>query len=95
MQGLSIGDIPAETEVLSENDKLNEYIMTSLRTSWGLDLDKLNSIAAASANQLQIAAREFFEKEWLLQKENVIYLSPTGKLYADHIAAELFFSNAE
>jgi len=95
MQGLSIGDIPAETEVLSENDKLNEYIMTSLRTSWGLDLDKLNNIAAASASQLQIVARDFFEKEWLLQKDSTIYLSPTGKLYADHIAAELFFSNGE
>jgi oxygen-independent coproporphyrinogen-3 oxidase len=95
MQGLGLGNIPAETEVLSETDKLNEYIMTSLRTSWGLNLDKLNNIAAASTNQLQIAAREFFEKEWLLQKDNTIYLSPTGKLYADHIASELFFSNGE
>jgi oxygen-independent coproporphyrinogen-3 oxidase len=95
LQGLSTGNIPAETEILSETNKLNEYIMTSLRTSWGLDLDKLNGIAAASANQLQIAAREFFDKEWLLQKDQTIYLSPTGKLYADHIASELFFGSEE
>lgn len=95
MQGLGSGNIPAETEILSETDKLNEYIMTSLRTSWGLDMDKLNNIAAASANQLQIVAREFLEKEWLLQKDQVIYLTPTGKLYADHIASELFFSQQD
>ena len=95
LQGLGLGNIPAETEVLSETDKLNEYIMTSLRTSWGLDLDKLNNIAAASANQLQIVAREFFDKEWLLQNEQTIYLTAAGKLYADHIASGLFFSSGE
>jgi oxygen-independent coproporphyrinogen III oxidase len=91
MEGLTKGQIPAETEILSETDKLNEYIMTSLRTIWGLDLGKLNTIAAASANQLQIAAKGFFEKDWLSQRDEVIYLTPTGKLYADHIASELFF----
>ena len=91
MQSLAIGKIPAETEVLSETDRLNEYIMTSLRTIWGLDLDKLNSIATSSSNQLLTAADLFFDKEWLVKKENIIYLTPQGKLYADHIASELFF----
>ena len=95
MQGLGSGLIPAETEILSEIDKLNEYIMTSLRTSWGLDLDNLNSIASASANQLQSAATEFFNNGWLSQQNNIIYLTQTGKLYADHIASELFFSKED
>jgi len=95
MQGLGSGLIPAETEILSEIDKLNEYIMTSLRTSWGLDLDNLNGIASASANQLQNAATEFFNNGWLSQQNNIIYLTQTGKLYADHIASELFFSKED
>jgi oxygen-independent coproporphyrinogen-3 oxidase len=95
MQGLGSGLIPAETEILSDIDKLNEYIMTSLRTSWGLDLDKLNGIASASANQLQNAATEFFNNGWLSQQNNIIYLTQTGKLYADHIASELFFSKED
>ncbi len=95
MQGLGAGLIPAETEILSDIDKLNEYIMTSLRTSWGLDLDKLNGIASASADHLQKAAIEFFDKGWLSQQNKIIYLTQTGKLYADHIASELFFSKED
>lgn len=91
MQALGNNNIPAEVEVLTETDRLNEYIMTSLRTMWGLDLDRLNAIAAASANQLLIAAQTYFDREWIIQKNNIIYLTPTGKLYADAIAAELFF----
>jgi len=91
IQALETGQVPAETEVLTEADRLNEYIMTSLRTIWGLDLDKLNSIAAGSAGQMLIAARRFFENQWIEQKDSLIYLTPMGKLYADHIASELFF----
>jgi oxygen-independent coproporphyrinogen-3 oxidase len=94
MQALGKGEIPAETEVLTENNRLNEYIMTSLRTMWGLDIDKLNSIAAASANVLLTEAVPFFDKEWIEQKDNIIYLTQTGKLYADHIASGLFFENS-
>jgi len=91
IQALETGNIPAETELLTETNRLNEYIMTSLRTMWGLDLNKLNAIAAASANQLLIEAGPFFDKEWISKKDDIIYLTPTGKLYADHIASELFF----
>ncbi|GAA4324887.1 radical SAM family heme chaperone HemW [Mucilaginibacter gynuensis] len=90
-QSLVKGTIPAETEVLSEADRLNEYIMTSLRTVWGLELDKLNTIAAGAESQLLIPAQQYLEKEWLLQKEHTLYLTQQGKLYADHIASELFF----
>lgn len=83
--------IPAQTEILTETDRLNEYIMTSLRTMWGLDMDKLNGIASASANQLLIAAEPYFDRGWITQKEKTIYLTPTGKLYADKVTSELFF----
>ena len=91
MQAIEKNLVPAETELLTEANRLNEYIMTSLRTMWGLGLNKLNAIAAASSNQLLIVAQPYFEKEWITQKDNTIYLTQTGKLYADHIAAELFF----
>ena len=92
IQSIETGKLPAETETLTEENRLNEYIMTSIRTIWGLDLDKLNNIAKASATPLLIAARTYFDKEWIRQQDNVLYLTPTGKLYADSIAADLFFS---
>ncbi|MFD0748688.1 radical SAM family heme chaperone HemW [Mucilaginibacter calamicampi] len=91
IQSLQNNTIPAEVEELTEGNRLNEYIMTSLRTKWGLDLDKLNAIAPASANVLLKAADSYFDRGWITKKENIIYLTPTGKLYADAIAADLFF----
>src|SRR6185312_1517224 len=91
IQSITAGNIPAETEILSETNRLNEYIMTSLRTMWGLDLNKLNAIAAGASDVLLKPAEEFFDKGWISRKDNIIYLTPTGKLYADHIASELFF----
>jgi len=91
MQEIGINKIPAEMEILTETNRLNEYIMTSLRTMWGLDLDQLNKIAKGSSDQLLKETIEFFEKGWIIQKNQTIYLTQTGKLYADHIASELFF----
>jgi len=91
IQALAIGNVPAEREELTEKDRLNEYIMTSLRTIWGLDLEKLNAISKGSSDELKKETEAFFDKGWIQQKDNVITLTPTGKLYADKIAAELFF----
>jgi oxygen-independent coproporphyrinogen-3 oxidase len=91
LQSLETGKIPAETELLTESNRLNEYIMTSLRTMWGLDLDKLNLIAPGVSAELDMEALTFFEKGWIEKKDNVIYLTQAGKLYADNIAAGLFF----
>jgi len=91
IQRIETGQLPAETETLTEENRLNEYIMTSIRTMWGLSLDKLNSIAGASASQLLIAAQRYFDNGWITQKDNILYLTPAGKLYADNIAAGLFF----
>jgi len=91
IQSIQRGNIPAEVEVLTQENRLNEYIMTSLRTMWGLDLSKLNAIAPGAANVLLKAAYSFFDRGWITQKENIIYLTQTGKLYADAIASDLFF----
>jgi len=91
IQAIEKKTIPAETEILTEENRLNEYVMTSLRTQWGLNLDQLNTIAKGASEQLLKEAEEFLEKDWIIQKDLNIYLTQTGKLYADHIASELFF----
>jgi len=92
IQAIEKKTIPAEIEVLTEENRLNEYIMTSLRTQWGLKLAQLNTIAKGASEPLLKEAEKFLEKGWIIQKDQVIYLTQTGKLYADHIASELFFS---
>lgn len=90
-RSLSLNQIPAETEELNEQNRLNEYIMTSLRTSWGLDIDKIDIISKGSSTELIRIAEPFFEKEWINRTGQILTLTREGKLYADHIASELFF----
>jgi oxygen-independent coproporphyrinogen-3 oxidase len=91
IQAIEGKTVPAEIEILTEENRLNEYIMTSLRTQWGLSLEQLNLIAKGASEPLLKEAEEFLEKGWIIQKEETIYLTQAGKLYADHIASELFF----
>lgn len=91
IRALATDKIPAEKEELTEANRLNEYIMTSLRTVWGLDLNKLNAISKGAHHELGKNTPEFFDKGWIQQKDMVITLTDTGKLYADKIAADLFF----
>jgi oxygen-independent coproporphyrinogen-3 oxidase len=80
-------EIPFEKEILTKSQKVNEYIMTSLRTQEGLNLDKVNE---AMSNDLRAASRKFIDSGKLILKENILLLTKEGKLFADGIAADLF-----
>jgi len=76
--------IPAEKEILTETQKLNEYIMTSLRTVEGLDLRKVERL------ELGVRSRKFIDNGKIILENNFLKLTREGKLFADGIAAELF-----
>lgn len=80
-----------EEEVLTKEQRLNEYIMTALRTSWGLDLDK---VTAQWGEEYKIdilkSAEEFIEQQKMLQTGQSLILTNKGKLFADYIAGALF-----
>ena len=82
----------AETvEELSKVDQFNEYIMTSLRTMWGTDLQKIKSdFGKLFAAETQKQIKPFIANGQLLLDNHIIKLSQEGKLFADGIAAELF-----
>ena len=78
-------------EMLEPHDQVNEYIMTSLRTQWGCDLNKLLSTYDFDL----LAANEKYIHELVAQKravlsENHLVLTNSGKLLADKIASDLF-----
>jgi len=87
IESLIKNQIPFEKEILTPSQQVNEYIMTSLRTIEGLDLEKLS----ASVNyQLKAVSKKFIDEEKMILKENKLTLTREGKLFADGIAAELF-----
>ncbi len=83
-----------EEELLTEFEHLNEYIMTSLRTQWGCDLDH---IAAkwdeSTATLVEKSSHLFMEKKWVVQDGRKLLLTNKGKLFADRVASELFVAD--
>ncbi|TKC00216.1 radical SAM family heme chaperone HemW [Pedobacter cryophilus] len=93
---LATKKIPFEMETLSLNDRFNEYIMTSLRTMWGIDLRKVNhDFDSQIKDKLLAAADEYLSKNWLAYADEKLILTQEGKLYADLIASELFITENE
>lgn len=91
IRALEQKELPVEREILSDADRLNEYIMTSLRTMWGLDLGKVEAEFGASEKaRLLQEALPFIEKKQLTEKEGRLVLTGQGMLFADALAAALF-----
>jgi oxygen-independent coproporphyrinogen III oxidase len=90
IKDLSNQKIPGEREVLSPTQRFNEYIMTALRTIWGVEPEKLEAIGPAFAGYFEQAVIPYLAAG-TVEKNNTIYrLSRAGKLLADRIAMELF-----
>ncbi len=80
-----------EIEYLSNIQKLNEYLMTSLRTSTGISLKKIKNLFGESiALDISRDATKWIEAGKLKNKKDHIILTNKGKFFADGIAADLF-----
>jgi oxygen-independent coproporphyrinogen-3 oxidase len=87
MESISNNKVPFEKEILTETQKLNEYIMTSLRTMEGLDLCK---VSESASHELRAASRTYIERGLIKLERNSLILTQEGKLLADGIASDLF-----
>ncbi|HPL11951.1 MAG TPA: radical SAM family heme chaperone HemW [Bacteroidales bacterium] len=82
-----------ELEELTKNQQFNEYIMTALRTMWGVDTEFVKKLFGNDfATHLNNQLKKPLELGLILQKNQKFILSDQGKLFADGIAAELFIS---
>ena len=94
IQSLDKGELNFEKEELTINQCYNEYILTSLRTIWGIDLDYLER--AFGIGYLSFFIEEvqpYIQSGHVLNEEKKIYLSDKGKLIADKISSDLFKTN--
>lgn len=80
-----------EKEILSESDQFNEYILTSLRTIWGIDEAILNSkFNSEILNVFNKKIETYILTDMVTFNKNKYVLTSNGKLFADKIASELF-----
>ncbi len=91
IESINKGTIPFEKEELTETQKLNEYIMTSLRTMEGIQLQVASNALQAASKELLSKSQKFINSGLMKLENNALILTREGKLLADGIAAELFF----
>lgn len=91
IRNLHEGLIPFESETLTDSQRLNEYVMTSLRTIEGMDLSRIREgWGEAAAERILQDAAPFLTSGKLQKRGASVTLTREGKLFADGIAAELF-----
>lgn len=90
--GIENGTTILETEILSNVQQLNEYIMISLRTAAGISLSNVElQWGKSTLQKLLHQSNVWIHSKHLINDNNTIQLTSSGKLYADGIAADLFF----
>ena len=86
--------LPLEEEVLSKTDAYNEYVMTGLRTIWGVSIDR---IAVEFGDQYQKhimkQAEKYIQEQLLIIENNTLSTTKKGKFLSDGIASNLFMIN--
>lgn len=91
IQSLEKNIVPFEREVLTPVQQVNEYIMTSLRTLEGINLEHVQKISGEGIHQsLKKNGQRFIQQSLLREEDDHLILTTEGKLFADGIAADLF-----
>ncbi len=92
LQSIQQKKLPFEIEFLTETQRMNEYIMTALRTIEGIRFsdDRWIEINENEKNEIIQAAKKWQDNNNILLNEGGIFLTDKGKFFADGIAADLF-----
>ena len=94
IKSIQQGIIPNEVETLSVTDRYNEYVMTGLRTIWGISLSKIEKeFGLIFKTYVLQQAKNFIEDHLLFLDGDTIVVTKKGKFLSDGIASELFMLN--
>jgi oxygen-independent coproporphyrinogen-3 oxidase len=86
--------LPIEIETLTKTDRYNEYIMTGLRTIWGVSLERIEQeFGKTYLDYLNQQAAKFIEDHLLFVDDNILRTTKKGKFLSDGIASDLFLLN--
>ncbi|PRZ20358.1 radical SAM family heme chaperone HemW [Flavobacterium granuli] len=96
LKSIQENKLPNEVEILSVTDRYNEYIMTGLRTIWGVSLDRVETeFGSDYLNYLLKQAQKFLDDDLLFIANNILKPTPKGKFLTDGIASDMFLVNLE
>ena len=86
--------LPIERESLTKTDQYNEYVMTGLRTIWGISLEKIeHDFGKKYVDYLKMQSKKYIEQDLLYLNNQILKTTKHGKFLSDGIAADLFKLN--
>ena len=92
IKSITNNELPSQTEQLSVSDSYNEYVMTGLRTIWGVSLDKVaTDFGEKYKKYLQKMSVKFIEQNLIFLENNILKTTKKGKFLIDGIASDLFY----
>ena len=96
LKAIQKGELPREVELLSQEDRYNEYIMTGLRTIWGVSLVRIEQeFGPDYLNYLKQQSQKFISDGLLIITDGILKPTLKGKFLTDGIASDLFYLNLE
>ena len=96
IKSIERGDLPIVQETLTVQDRYNEYVMTRLRTKWGISLKYVEDFFGKNyVDYLLEHAQEHLNDQRLIKEDDSIKISRKGKFLSDGIASDLFLVNLE
>ncbi len=94
LKSIQENKLPSETEILSKTDKYNEYIMTGLRTIWGISLERIETEFGKTYLDYLIKQSQKYLVDNLVEIENnILKTTKKGTFLSDGIASDLFMLN--
>ena len=96
LKSIQKNELPNETEILSDLDRYNEYIMTGLRTIWGVSLVRIEQeFGIEFLNYLKQQSQKFIDDGLLSITDDLLKPTLKGKFLTDGIASDLFYLNLD
>lgn len=96
LKAIQEGKRPSEREPLTLIDRYNEYVMTGLRTIWGVSLERVErEFGERYLLYLLDQAKKYIHSEHLQIDADVLTTTKKGKFLSDGIASDLFLLNLE
>lgn len=92
LDALSHGRIPCKKEILSKTDLFNEWIMTRLRTRWGVNPEEIGrKFGTGYQNHLMEQSAIFLQKGYMDYRDDHMVLTHAGKFISNTIFRELMW----
>jgi len=96
IKALQKDKLSMQEEKLSEVDKYNEYVMTRLRTMWGVSPEEVKEkFGLKHKKYLMEQADPYLEKDLIILKNKNLHITVKGKFLGDGISSDLFFINLD